>query len=222
MGHKVDPTGLRTAVIFGWKSRWYGKGIGYLKNLRQDIVIRNELKKMLRQALISSIEIERSVAKIRIIIRAGRPGVLIGRSGQGIEDLKKKIRKKYFLKEKLDVQVDVKEVKEINADAQIMADEAAFQLEKRTPFRKVMKSFLEKSMQSRMVKGAKIRLSGRLGGAEMSRVEWLSKGTLPLHTLKADIDFAKSTAFTTFGTLGVKIWLYKGEKEAVNQNGRNR
>jgi len=222
MGQKVDPIGLRTAVIFGWKSRWYGKGIGYLKNLRQDVIIRNELKKTLRQALVSSIEIERSVAKIRIIIRAGRPGVLIGRSGQGIEDLKKKIRKKYFLKEKLDVQVDVKEVREVNADAQIMADEAAFQLEKRTPFRKVMKSFLEKAMQSRMVKGAKIRLSGRLGGAEMSRVEWLSKGTLPLHTLKADIDFAKSTAFTTFGTLGVKVWLYKGEKEAVNQNGRNR
>lgn len=160
-------------------------------------------------AAISRVEIERSVAKIRIVIHTNRPGVLIGRGGKGLEDLRKKLERKFLFNEKLQVQIDVNEVKTIEEDAQLLADEAAMQIEKRMSFRRVMKMMIDKVMQNRNVDGIKVELAGRLGGAEMSRKEWLSKGNLPLHTMRANIDFAKSTAFTTYGTIGVKVWLNK-------------
>lgn len=208
MGHKSDPRGLRIGINRTWLSRWYGDKT-YQKNLKQDLILREDLKKAYQKALIGSVEIERSVAKIRVIIYTGRPGVMIGRAGQGVEELKRTLKRKYFSKEKLDLQVEIREVKSIEENAQILANDAAEQLERRVAFRRIMKMMLDKVMQNRNVKGVKIELSGRLGGAEMSRREWLSRGSLPLHTLKADIDYAKSIAYTTYGTIGVKVWLYR-------------
>ncbi len=213
MGQKVDPRGLRIGINKTWQSVWYGEKDSYKENLRQDILIIEEIKKRHKNAAISKVGIERNVGKVRIVIHTGRPGVLIGRGGSGIEELKKLIQKKFFFRKKLQVQLDVKEVKSIEENAQLLADDIAFQLEKRVPFRRVMKGMLDKIMQNRKIQGAKIEIAGRLGGAEMSRREWLSRGKLPLHTLRANIDFAKSTAFTTYGVIGVKVWIYKGEEE---------
>lgn len=208
MGQKTDPRAIRIGINRTWKSRWYGDA-NYKKNLKQDIILRQYLEKQHRKASIASVEIERSLARIRVIIHTGKPGVLIGRGGQGIEDLKRDIKKKFFFKENMELSVDIKEIKSIFENAQLLANDAAEQLEKRIAFRRVMKMLLEKVMQSRSVQGVKIELSGRLGGAEMSRREWLARGRLPLHTLRANIDFAKAIAYTTYGTIGVKVWLCK-------------
>lgn len=208
MGQKIDPRGFRIGINKNWSSRWYNKK-NYQKNLRQDLEVIEYIKKNYKAAAISTVEIERSVAKIRIIIRTNRPGVLIGRGGKGLEELRIKLERKYFFNEKLQVQIDVNEVKVMEEDAQLLANDAAFQLERRVSFRRIMKMMLDKTMQNRNIDGVKVQLSGRLGGAEMSRKEWLSKGNIPLHTLRADIDFAKATAFTPNGTLGVKVWLNK-------------
>lgn len=215
MGQKIDPRNLRMGINKTWKSRWYSDK-SYQENLKQDILLREDLKKRLKTAGIASVEIERSVAKIRIIIATSKPGVLIGRGGQGVDDLKALIKRKYFSKEKLELQVDIKEVKSIEENAQLLGDDMAFQLEKRVAFRRVMKMTIDKAMKNRNVQGIKVQLSGRLGGAEMSRIEWLSEGNIPLQTLRADIDFAKSTAYTTFGTLGVKVWLHKKKVDKNN------
>lgn len=208
MGQKVDPRGFRTGINKTWKSRWFSEK-NYRSNLKQDILIREDLKKKLKKAAVSSIEIERSVAKLRVIIYTNRPGMLIGRGGQGLEEIKSALKKKYLFKEKLDLQIDVKEVKSMEEDAQLLADDIAFQIEKRVAFRRVMKTTLSRVMRNRNILGCKIELSGRLGGAEMSRTEWLAEGNLPLHTIRADIDFAKSIAYTTYGTIGAKVWLHK-------------
>lgn len=208
MGHKTDPRGIRIGINRTWQSRWYGEKT-YKKNLQQDIILREDIKKTYKKAAIASVEVERSVAKVRVIIYTGRPGVLIGRGGSGIEDIKRMLKRKYFSKEKLELQVEVKEVKSVEENAQLLANDAAEQLERRIAFRRIMKMMLDKVMQNRNVKGVKVELSGRLGGAEMSRREWLAKGSLPLHTLRANIDYAKSIAYTTYGTIGVKVWLYK-------------
>jgi small subunit ribosomal protein S3 len=208
MGQKIDPRSIRIGVNKTWTSRWYGDA-NYKKNLKQDVMLREYLKKTHKKSSISSVEIERSLARVRVIIKTGKPGVLIGRGGQGIEDLKRDIKRKFFFNENVQLSLDVKEIKSIFENAQLLADDAAEQLERRISFRRVMKMMLEKVMQNRNVLGVKIELSGRLGGAEMSRREWLSKGSLPLHTLRANIDFAKSIAYTTYGTIGVKVWLNK-------------
>lgn len=215
MGQKIDPRNLRMGINKTWKSRWFSDK-NYQNNLKQDILLREDLKKRLKTAGIASVEIERSVAKIRIIISTSKPGVLIGRGGQGVDELKSLIRKKYFSKEKLELQIDIREVKSMEEDAQLIADDMAHQLEKRVSFRRVMKTTIDKVMKNRNVKGIKVELSGRLGGAEMSRREWLADGNLPLQTLRADIDFAKSIGYTTFGTLGVKVWLHKKISEKGN------
>jgi small subunit ribosomal protein S3 len=221
MGQKVDPRVFRIGINKTWKSRWYNDK-NYQKNLQQDVKLRTELRTKLRKAGVASIEIERSVGKVRILIYSGRPGVLIGRAGEGLEKLTAAIKKKYFFKEKAEVKIDVKEVKYMEENAQLLADDIAEQIEKRVAFRKVMKMTLDKAIKNRNVIGVKIGLSGRLGGAEMSRKEWLSKGSLPLHTLRANIDFAKSVAYTTYGTIGVKVWLYlketAGQKETKHRN----
>jgi small subunit ribosomal protein S3 len=210
MGHKVNPIGFRIGVTQNWKSKWFGKK-DYCKNLKQDVEIRREIMKKWKNAALGEVEIERSTGTVRIIIKTARPGVLIGRGGSGIEDVKNYIKNKYFRMEKIALKLEVQEIKNSEENAQVIAQNIADQIEKRMPFRRIMKSTLEQVTKNKEIKGVKIEMSGRLGGAEMSRREWAAKGTLPLHTLRANIDFARATAFTTYGTIGVKVWLYKGE-----------
>lgn len=211
MGQKVDPRGFRIGINKTWSSRWYNKK-NYSANLEKDTLIRDYVETNFKHAAIASVDIERSVAKLRMIIRTNRPGVMIGRGGKGLEELRQKLERKFLFKEKLQVQIDIIEVRSIEEDAQLLANDAAFQIEKRVAFRRVMKMMLDKVMQNRNVFGVKIQLSGRLGGAEMSRVEWLSKGNIPLHTLRANIDYAQATARTTYGAIGVKVWLNKRDQ----------
>lgn len=218
MGHKVNPIGFRMGITQDWKSKWFSKR-EYKKNLKHDIEIRGGVSKKWKAAFISEVEIERSAKMIRVIIKTARPGVLIGRGGSGIEDIKNYIQKNFFKSNKnMNLKVDIQEVKNMEESAAIMAQNIAEQLEKRLPFRKAMKTALDQVMKNKGIKGVKIEMSGRLGGAEMSRREWSAKGTLPLHTMRCDIDFAKATAYTTYGTLGVKVWLYKGEVFDRNTN----
>lgn len=211
MGHKINPIGFRIGITQGWKSKWFSKK-EYKSNLKQDINIRQAVAKKWKAAMIAEVEMERSAKMVKVVIKTARPGVLIGRGGTGVEDIKNFIRDNFFRNIKnLNLKVDIQEVKRFEESASIVAQNIVEQLEKRMPFRRAMKSMLEQVMKNREIKGVKIELSGRLGGAEMSRREWAAKGTLPLHTMRADIDFARATAFTTYGTLGVKVWLYKGE-----------
>ncbi len=208
MGQKVDPRVMRLGINKTWNSLWYNKK-NYKSLLKQDVVLVKYIKERYKTAGIASVRVERSIAKLRIIIQTNKPGVIIGRGGQGLEELRKELERKFLFNEKLKAIIDVKEVKSMNESAQLLANDAAFQLEKRIAFRRIMKMMLDKAMQDRNINGIKISLSGRLGGAEMSRVEWLAKGNIPLHTLKANIDFAKATARTTYGAIGVKVWLNK-------------
>jgi small subunit ribosomal protein S3 len=211
MGHKVNPTGFRLGITESWKSKWYSKR-EYKTNLRQDLEIRKTITKKWAAAAIANVEIERSAKMIKIIIKTARPGVLIGRGGSGVEDIRKYIHENFFkMNKNINLKIEIQELKHSEESSAVIAQNVAEQLEKRMPFRRIMKSSIDQVMKNKEIKGIKLEMSGRLGGAEMSRREWASKGTLPLHTLRADIDFARATAFTTFGTIGVKVWLYKGE-----------
>jgi small subunit ribosomal protein S3 len=211
MGHKVNPRGFRIGITSNWKSRWYSKK-EYAKQLREDIGIRRSVEERLRNAAIGGVDIERSSGLVRVIVKTARPGIIIGRGGTGVEDLKKFIKDNFFKNKKVELKVEVEEIKNSEENAQVVARNIAEQLEKRIPFRRIMKGIADQSMEAHRIKGIKIEISGRLGGADMSRREWLSRGTLPLHTLRADIDFAKDVAKTTFGVIGVKVWIYRGEK----------
>lgn len=210
MGKKVNPTGLRLGITTTWKSKWFASK-GYAKNLRQDVEIRELVSKRWKTASISEVGLERSANTVKVVIKTSKPGVLIGRGGSGIEDISKAIKKDFFANKKIDLKIEIQEVKQFEENAMLVAQSVAEQLEKRVPFRRILKSTLDQVEKNRNVKGVKIEISGRLGGAEMSRREWLSRGTVPLHTLRADIDFAKATAATTYGAIGVKVWVYKGE-----------
>ena len=211
MGHKVNPLGLRIGITSNWKSRWYSKK-EYAKQLREDIGIRRSVEERLRNAAVGGVDIERSAGLVRIIVKTARPGIIIGRGGTGVEDLKKFIKDNFFKNKKVELKVEVEEIKNSEENAQVVARNIAEQLEKRIPFRRILKGIADQAIEARRIKGIKIEISGRLGGADMSRREWLSRGTLPLHTLRADIDFAKDVARTTFGVIGVKVWIYRGEK----------
>jgi len=211
MGQKVNPKGLRIGITNTWKSRWFSKK-EYPKQLREDIKIRRMVEDRLRSAAIGSVEIERSSGVIRIVIKTARPGVIIGRGGSGIEDLRKIVKEKFFKAKKVDLKVEVEEIKNSEENAMVLARNVAEQLEKRLPFRRILKGMIDQTMEGRKIKGIKIEVAGRLGGSEIARREWLSKGTLPLHTLRADIDYAKAVARTTYGVIGVKVWVYRGEK----------
>lgn len=212
MGNKINPIGFRLGITQDWKSKWFSKKKEYKVNLRQDIEIRQDVTKKWKAALISEVEIERSAKMIKVIIKTARPGVLIGRGGSGVEEVKSYIHTKFFNKSRTtNLKVEVQEVKRFEESASIIAQNIVEQLEKRMPFRRAMKTSIEQTMKNKGVKGMKIEMSGRLGGAEMSRTEKASKGSVPLHTMRADIDFSRATAYTTYGTLGVKVWLYKGE-----------
>ncbi|EKE25520.1 MAG: SSU ribosomal protein S3P [uncultured bacterium] len=210
MGHKVNPTGLRIGITTGWKSRWFAEK-DFTKKLKEDVQVRQFVMKKWKSAAIADVEIERSANTMKLIIKTSRPGVLIGRGGTGIGDMTAAIKKQFFAGKKIDLKIEAQEVRQFEENASLVAQNVAEQLEKRVPFRRILKSMLDQIEKNRNIKGVKIEVSGRLGGAEMSRREWLSRGTVPLHTLRADIDFAKATAFTTYGAIGVKTWLYKGE-----------
>lgn len=211
MGHKVNPQGLRLGITSDWKSRWFSKK-DFASQLKEDVKIRERIFKQLKNAAVGGVEVERSVGSVKIIIKTARPGVIIGRGGTGVEDIKKKIKDEFFKQKKLNLKVEVEEIKNMEENAMVIAQSVAEQLEKRMPFRRVLKTTLERMMENKRINGIKIEISGRLGGADMSRREWSAKGNLPLHTLRADIDFAKVIAMTTFGVIGVKVWVNRGEK----------
>ncbi len=208
MGHKISPISFRIGIQKDWASRWFG-GKKYVPYLKDDVVIRKFLSSKLKNAGIDKIEIERGTDSLNIIIFTARPGLLIGRGGGGVEDLKNQIRK--LLKNKIDVRMEVQEIKNPESSAAVMAESIVEQIERRIPFRRVMKQTLSKIMANKQNKGAKIQIGGRLDGAEIARTEHLEEGNLPLQTLRADIDFVKATAMTTYGTIGIKVWIYKGE-----------
>ncbi|KKU89987.1 MAG: 30S ribosomal protein S3 [Candidatus Yanofskybacteria bacterium GW2011_GWA1_48_10] len=209
MGQKISPTSLRIGIQKDWSSAWFG-GRKYIPYLKDDLKVREFLEKKLRGMGVADIRLERGTDTLNVIINTCRPGLLIGRGGTGIEELKKSISIK--LKKKIAVRVEVVEFRNPEESARVMAETIVDQIEKRIPFRRLMKQTLAKIMSSRQVKGAKIQMGGRLDGAEIARTEHLEEGSLPLQTLRADIDYAKATAHTTFGTVGVKVWIYKGEK----------
>lgn len=208
MGQKTNPIANRVGIFRDWHSKWFSKK-DYKKFLIEDLKIRNFLDKELEKTSIDKVDIERSVNSISIFIYTSRPGVIIGRGGSGIEELRKKITK--MIGPSISLRLEIQEVKNPYLSASIVAKMMAEQIEKRIPYRRVLKGVLEKVNSNKEVKGAKVLVSGRLDGAEISRREWLAKGRLPLATLRADIDFGQATAFTTYGTVGVKVWIYKGE-----------
>lgn len=213
MSHKVHPKIFRLREISDWKSQWFDKK-RYRQNLEQDYKIRKLIKQRLKQAAIDEIIIKRSANSISIVIRAARPGIIIGRGGTGVQDLKKDIISKVF-KGKikgLDIKIDVEEIRKSEIQASIVAQAVAEQLERRMPFRRILKQTIEKLIQNPEVKGAKICVKGRLGGTEMARKECTPiKGKLPLQTIRANIDYAQNNAYTTYGVIGIKVWIYKGE-----------
>ena len=211
MGKKVNPIGLRIGITTTWKSRWFGGKKEYNNNLKQDIQLRTAILKKWMSAAIAEVEVERSTAMVKVIVKTARPGVLIGRGGSGVEDMQNYIKTNFFKNKKIGLKVEIQEVKNFEENAFLVAQNIAEQMEKRVPFRRAMKIMLEQVSKNSSIKGVKIEMSGRLGGAEMARREWANKGTLPLHTLRANIDFARATAYTTYGTIGVKVWLYKGD-----------
>ena len=205
MGQKVNPHGLRVGVIKDWDSKWYAEA-DFADCLIEDHKIRTFLKKRLFSAGVSKIEIERASDRVKIIIHTAKPGVVIGKGGAEIEKVKAELQK---LTDKKLV-VDIKEVKRPDKDAQLVAENIAAQLENRVSFRRAMKSCMSRSMKTG-IKGIKTSVSGRLGGADMARTEFYSEGTIPLQTLRADIDYGFAEADTTYGKVGVKVWIYKGE-----------
>ncbi|MBP3678246.1 MAG: 30S ribosomal protein S3 [Agathobacter sp.] len=205
MGQKVNPHGLRVGVIKDWESRWYAEK-DFADNLVEDHEIRTFLKKRLYNAGISKIEIERASDRVKVIVYTAKPGVVIGKGGSEIEKVKAELAK--FTSKKLIV--DIKEIKRPDKDAQLVAENIAQQLENRISFRRAMKSCMSRTMKSGAL-GIKASVSGRLGGADMARTEFYSEGTIPLQTLRADIDYGFAEADTTYGKVGVKVWIYKGE-----------
>ena len=205
MGQKVNPHGLRVGVIKDWDSKWYAED-NFADNLVEDYNIRKFLKKRLYSAGISRIEMERTTDRLKIIIHTAKPGIVIGKGGAEIENLKKDVQKLTDKK----LSIDIKEVKRPDKDAQLVAENIAQQLENRISFRRAMKSCMGRTMKAG-AKGIKTSCSGRLGGADMARTEFYSDGTIPLQTLRADINYGFAEANTTYGKVGVKVWIYVGE-----------
>ena len=218
MGQKVSPHGLRVGIIKDWSSKWYASKQNFADYLAEDNKIRKYLKNTLKSAGISSINIERKSSDVRVNVATAKPGMIIGKGGSAIEELKKKLEKMTGKT----VSLNIEEVKNIDMDATLVAESIAAQLERRISFRKAMKQAMSKTMKAG-AKGIKTQVSGRLGGAEIARAEHYSEGTIPLQTLRADIDYGFAEALTTYGIIGVKVWIYKGDvlpakKEAKGGN----
>ena len=211
MAHKVHPKAYRLKELSNWKSRWFNKK-KIPQNLEEDFKIRKVLDKKIGKLGVEKVEIERFPGKLMIIIYSSRPGLIIGRGGGGIEELRKEIERKVFKGEKKELKIEIREIKDPWSSAVLTAQWIAQQLERRMPHRRVIKQAMEKVMASKGNKGARIEVAGRLGGAEIARREWLQKGKLPRQTLRSDIDYAEERAFCTYGTIGIKVWIYKGER----------
>ena len=205
MGQKVNPIGFRLGINKTSDSKWYGEA-GYAAWLKEDMNMRELVKKQYKSAGISRVEIERAASKCKVSVHAARPGLIIGKKGVGIEQLKNDLQKK----SKSEVFLNIHEVRKPEADAQLISENVCQQLERRVAFRRAMKKAMQ-TAQKFGVKGIRVAVSGRLGGAEMSRREWYREGRVPLHTLRADIDYGFSEAHTTYGQIGCKVWLFKGE-----------
>lgn len=215
MGNKINPTSFRIKITDTWKSKWFSKS-NYVEQLREDVRIREYLELHLRKAGLSRIDIERmGDGTITVIIWTTKPGLIIGKGGAGIEELKKKIKTKLGIKKEL--KVNIEQINDVNMHAQVIANGIAEQIEKRVAFRRLMKQTLEAVMQAG-AKGVKVTIGGRLNGAEIARSEHLSSGKIPLHTMRANIDYAQATAHTTYGTIGIKIWIYKGDVFEAKQS----
>jgi small subunit ribosomal protein S3 len=211
MGKKVNPKIFRMGITKTWPSVWFEKGDKYIKNIKQDVGVRKYLIKEFKEAGIDKVEILRSINKIEINITTAKPGLIIGRGGNGAEDLKKKLHVKFLKDFRMgEINLNIKEFSRPNLSAQIMVQGMILEIEKRMPFRKVMKQSLGKIERAGAL-GAKIVVSGRLNGAEIARTEKLVWGKVPLQTLRADIDYARGAAHTTYGAIGIKVWIYKGE-----------
>lgn len=208
MGQKVDPNGLRTGIIKPWSSKWYADKAHFADNIVEDDKIRKFIKKKYYEQAISKIVIERAADKVVVAIHTARPAVLIGKAGAGVEEIKKEVEKLVASGKK--VSINIMEVKHPDADAQLVAENIAHQLEQRASFRRAMKQAMSKAMKAG-AKGVKTMVSGRLDGAEIARSEQYREGSIPLQTLRADIEYGVATANTTFGAIGVKCWIYKGE-----------
>jgi len=206
MGQKVHPYGFRLGYTKPWKSRWFAER-DYDKQLLDDVRLKKELKEKLKSAGVSSIEIERPGYKLRVIIKTARPGIIIGRKGAEIDKLKQDVQKRMGGRE---VYIDIQEVHKPELDAQLVSESIALQLEKRVGFRRAMRKAVDSALRFGC-KGIKVRVSGRLNGNEIARSEWYLQGRLPLHTLRADIEYGFSEAMTTYGVIGVKCWIYRGE-----------
>ncbi len=206
MGQKVNPIGLRLGINRTWDSRWYSKGPSFAKNLHEDFKLREYVKKQLKHAGISKIEIERIASKVKIIIFSARPGVVIGKKGTGIDALKADVQRLT----KDEVFINIQEIRKPDIDAHLVAKSIAIQLEKRVSWRRALKKALKAAVLGG-VKGIKVQVAGRLDGAEIARTEWYTEKSVPLHTLRAQIDYATAEALTTYGIIGVKVWIYKGD-----------
>lgn len=206
MGQKVHPIGFRVGIIRGWDSIWYA-GKNYAELLQEDILLRKYVKQRLMHAGVSRIVIERPAGKVKIIVHTARPGVVIGKKGSDIESLRTDLKKRIGR----DVQVNIIEIRGAEAEAQLVAENIAFQLERRVAFRRAMKRSVQSALRMG-AKGVRINCAGRLGGAEIARTEWYREGRVPLHTLRADIQYGFAEAHTTYGVIGIKVWVFKGEK----------
>ena len=208
MGQKVHPTGFRLRYIKTWRSRWYAEK-EYASLLHEDLALKKDLKKRFGHAGVSRVEIERAANKLKVTIHTSRPGIIIGRKGQEVDKLKQEIQKKTGK----EVFINIQEILKPELDAQLVSESVALQLEKRIAFRRAMRKAVDAALRFG-ARGIKIRVSGRLNGAEIARSEWYLNGQLPLHTLRADIDYGFHEAHTTFGQIGVKTWIYRGETDA--------
>ncbi len=206
MGQKVNPIGLRLGVIRSWDSRWYAQGPQYVLNLQEDYRLRTFLKKKLKNSGLAKIEIERAAKKLKVIIFTARPGVVIGKKGAGIDALKAEVQ----ALTKSEVSVHIQEIRKPDLEAQLVAQNIASQIERRISWRRVLKKAIAASVRGG-VRGIKIMISGRLDGAEIARTEWYNEKSVPLHTLRANIDYGVAEAFTTYGVVGIKVWVYKGD-----------
>jgi len=234
MTHRVHPYIFRIGQTTNWKSRWFNRK-KFQEYLREDTLLREYLRKKLAPAHIAEIEIERSPTAINVIIKTAKPGILIGRGGEGMTRLRQEIDRQLIkiwkrtpvrrktIPEKREVKITVEDIKNPTLNAAVVAQMMVDDIERRMPFRRVIKQTIEKVMANKEVKGVKVAVSGRLDGSEMARYEWLKKGRIPLQTLRSDIDYAHRDAFTTYGNIGVKVWIYKGDVfEKEKSEARNR
>lgn len=213
MGRKVNPIGFRLKVNKTWDGRWYAEGDEYVDQLHQDFAVRNMIREMAPRAGVSRIEIERYPGNVKIFVHTAKPGVLIGRKGESVKAIRREIEA--LVGKKIDLQI--KEIKEPDLDANLVAENIADQLVRRISYRRAMRRALQQTMRAG-AEGAKIEVAGRLGGADMARRVWMREGRVPLHTLRANIDYATAKAVTTYSVIGVKVWIYKGEILPVSED----